>query len=306
MVRQAIRGLAERSLAAGASLGLRRRVRGRALILAYHNVVLDGSGTRGDRSLHLPLSVFSAQLDWLQARCDVVSLSALLTPDGSSERPRVAITFDDAYRGAVTTGIGELARRGLPATIFVAPGLLGDQTFWWDQAAESSNAPEVPHALRERALGSCQGRADVIRADWAELGLRFDAALPAAFRSASEDELTQAASLPGVSLGAHSWSHPNLASLDGQLLREELDRPSEWLAQRYPTSAIPCLAYPYGLHDAKVRSATAAAGYIAGFRVDGGWFKQRQGADFQTPRLNIPSGISPERFRIYLSALPWL
>jgi peptidoglycan/xylan/chitin deacetylase (PgdA/CDA1 family) len=269
-------------------------------------VVLDGSGARGDRSLHLPLSVFSAQLDWLQARCDVVPLSALLTPDDSSERPRVAITFDDAYRGAVTTGIGELARRGLPATIFVAPGLLGDHPFWWDQAAESSNAPEVPHALRERALGPCQGRADVIRRDWAELGLRFDATLPAGFRSATETELAHAASLPGVSLGAHSWSHPNLAALDDQLLREELDRPREWLAQCYPNRTLPCLAYPYGLHDAKVRSAAGAAGYVAGFRVDGGWFKQHQGADLQTPRLNIPSGISQERFRIYLSALPWL
>jgi peptidoglycan/xylan/chitin deacetylase (PgdA/CDA1 family) len=218
----------------------------------------------------------------------------------------VAITFDDAYRGAVTIGIGELQRRGLPATIFVAPGLLGDQSLWWDQASEASRSPEVPTALRDRALVSCQGRTDQIQADWARNGFPFDSvALPADFRSATEAELTLAASRPGVSLGAHSWSHPNLATLDDESLKEELDRPREWLA-RYPTAAISCLAYPYGLHDAGVRAAAGAAGYVAGFRVDGGWLKPGETPGFQAPRLNIPAGISPERFRIHLSALPWL
>jgi hypothetical protein len=32
-------------------------------------------------------------------------------------------------------GIPELVRRGLPATVFVAPALLDQRAFWWDRLA---------------------------------------------------------------------------------------------------------------------------------------------------------------------------
>ena len=49
------------------------RMRGKCLILAYHNVVPTGQPPRGDRSLHLDFSLFRRQLDWL-AGVDVVAL----------------------------------------------------------------------------------------------------------------------------------------------------------------------------------------------------------------------------------------
>jgi peptidoglycan/xylan/chitin deacetylase (PgdA/CDA1 family) len=261
---------------------------------------------RGDRSLHLPLADFSVQLDLLEARCDVVPLGALLQSDVSAERPRVAITFDDAYRGAVTVGVAELARRGMPATIFVAPGLLGGRTLWWDQAAEAAGSCEVPPALRARALGPCKGNGDLVREDWARTGLTAGSViLPDAFQTATEDELVAAVARPGIGLGSHSWSHPNLPELDDDGLHSELTRPREWLAQWFPGVTIPCVAYPYGLRDSRVEQAAAAAGYAAGFRVEGGWLVRNEAPTFQTPRLNVPAGISPQRFRLHLSAVPW-
>jgi putative NADH-flavin reductase len=98
------------------------RKRTGALVLAYHNIVPDGHASSiGERSLHLPQRTFAAHLDILARYCEVVPLDAILdeTPSETRDRPRVAITFDDAYRGAATAGVDELSMRGMPATIFV-------------------------------------------------------------------------------------------------------------------------------------------------------------------------------------------
>ena len=99
-MRKALRGAVEFALVASGlpALGRQRR-RGDTLVLAYHNVVPDGAEAFGDRSLHLPLSRLRQQLAALEATHEVVSLDELETP-ARTERPRAAITFDDAYAGA--------------------------------------------------------------------------------------------------------------------------------------------------------------------------------------------------------------
>ena len=133
--------------------------RRRCAILAYHNIVPDGTRPGGDRSLHLERSRFAAQLDLLTDAVDVVPLEALIRSDAEDRgRPRIAVTFDDAYRGAVTLGVDELAKRELPATIFVAPGLVGGRTLWWDELAGRGEGG-LPPDVRRRALGEFRGRA---------------------------------------------------------------------------------------------------------------------------------------------------
>src|SRR3989442_489110 len=92
----------------------RRRVRGKRLILAYHGVVPYGAAAAGERTLFISQRVFAAHLDVLAALADVAPLDQIDEPgDG---RPRVAITLDDAYSGAVNDGVRELVKRSLPAT----------------------------------------------------------------------------------------------------------------------------------------------------------------------------------------------
>src|SRR5678816_2862632 len=100
-MRKALRGAVEFAMvASGLPVLGRRRRRGDTLVLAYHNVVPDGAEAFGDRSLHLPLSRLRQQLAALEATHEVVSLDELETP-ARTERPRAAITFDDAYAGAL-------------------------------------------------------------------------------------------------------------------------------------------------------------------------------------------------------------
>ncbi len=259
---------------------------GRSLVLAYHNVVQDADAHRGDRSLHLPVSAFRQQLDLLQEHTRVVPLEQIVAGVADAHRPMVAITFDDAYRGAVELGVPELLRRGLPATVFVAPGLLGARATWWDALGERTGAGDVKE--RDRILEEEQGR------QAAPDGVT----LPAHYACATEAQVLELVRA-GIGLGAHTWTHPNLARLAPDDLRRELEQPLHWLRQR--DVSAPMLAYPYGIASPNVERAAQDVGYAAAFRVQGGWMTRMPDARWSLPRFNVPAGLSRAGFRLRLA-----
>ena len=266
-------------------------------MLAYHDIVPRGAPRRGDASLHLPQADFARQLDVLAHTHDVVSLTSLLNEPVPADRPRVAVTFDDAYTGALTAGIDELTQRGLPATIFVTPALLGTIP-WWDRLADHRTG-EIAPARRHHALKSLEGRHDLI--------------LEAAGEDTHEDEpgvsigteklLMEVARQPGIALESHSWSHANLSVLGADALREELSRSIDWLRARLGVTPR-YLSYPYGLFSDRVEAAAHAAGYVAAFRVDGGWMRKDDCTrPFALRRYNVPAGLSLDGFRVRLAGI---
>lgn len=294
----ALKHLGERVLlGTGAARVGRGRLRGRTLVLAYHDVVPDGDVLSGNANLHLPQREFARQLDILVRTHDVVSIDMLSKRSLSSGRPRAIITFDDAYAGALTAGIEELVRRGLPATIFVAPALLGS-TPWWDILAERTSGA-VPDRLQQHALEALGGHGGKIL-EWA----RSEAVEPTAAsglpRIGTETQLTTAASRPGITLGSHSWSHPNLSALTGSELEMELTKPLQWLRSRFANFA-PWLSYPYGYFSDSVQNVAAKVGYTGSFRVDGGWVPASGPPLHAIPRLNIPNGLSLNGFQLRLA-----
>lgn len=277
----------------GASHVARSFRREQALVLSYHNIVPDGSRPVGDASLHLDRAAFAGQVEALAATHEIVPLDALLDDSSARRaRPRAAITFDDAYRGAISTGVTELARLGLPATMFVAPRELGSSAFWWDRIADA-DAGEVLPEVRRHALEELGGEGDRILARGAEASAP---SLPAEVLTATEDELHDALCRhPGLTLGSHSWSHPNLTRMEPARLLDELERPLAWLRDRF-SAVVPWISYPYGLHSAEVRSAAARAGYRGGVTQAGGWITTTTGDPFAIPRLNVPAGLSLNGF----------
>src|SRR4051794_40278450 len=105
-MRSELKRAVERALVHGAGIVSRTgRRRGATLVLAYHDIVPAGERPVGDRSLHLPQADFAAQLDEAaRLGLRIVPLDALRQPD-DDPTPRVVITFDDAYRGALTAGV---------------------------------------------------------------------------------------------------------------------------------------------------------------------------------------------------------
>lgn len=281
---------------------LRWTARRAPLILAYHNVVPDGAPAAGDRSLHLPRAAFAAQLDLLTERCRVVPLAELPDAATGAGRPVVAITFDDAYRGAVTIGVEELVRRDLPATMFVAPQYVGDGTFWWDELTPPGGVtPAVP---RDIALGALRGEQRAIRAWAAERGVPVTTPAPHT-RVATEAELQRAVGQAGITLGSHTWGHPNLAALSPAEVSRELAESRSWLRDRFAGRWVPWISYPYGGVSDAVQQLAAATGYRAGLCITGG----RAGrtawkTPHALPRYNVPAGLSRRGFRARVGGGP--
>jgi peptidoglycan/xylan/chitin deacetylase (PgdA/CDA1 family) len=299
-VRAFTKSTLERAIVISGAAGfLTRRPRYAGLVLSYHDIVPAGDPPGGDLSLHLPQRQFAAQLDLLQRHAEVVPLPDLLDKRPLGPRPRVAITFDDAYRGAITAGVAELRARGLPATVFVAPGFLDGRSFWWDALATDGG---LAFDVREHALTVCAGRDSAVRAWAPEAGLPLGEP-PAYAKAGTEAELRRALDYPGLLLGSHTWAHPNLPMLPDASLAEELSQPLAWLQQRFGPRVGPWLAYPYGLADRRVERAAEAAGYAAAFRVQGGWLPRSIGPRFALPRLNVPAGLSNDGFLVRLAGL---
>jgi peptidoglycan/xylan/chitin deacetylase (PgdA/CDA1 family) len=288
-VKSGVEYLARRTGVNAASRFLRRR---QTLILAYHNIVPHGETPIGERSLHLPQQAFSRQLDSLQRTHRVVSL-AQIGEENPQRRPQAVITFDDAYRGAMTAGVDELKRRNLPATVFATPGLFGQAT-WWDQLASASG--EIRPDVRERALMDLHGRSKAVLQtfnpgrsdlpDWAHI--------------ASAGELRESLCGSRVTIGSHTWSHQNLEQLSGDELFDELS--PAWLQEF--DGAVPWLAYPYGRSSIEAERAAEKAGYRGAFRIAGGWLGSQPALNmFALPRLNVPANVSLGGFELRTAGL---
>lgn len=300
-MRARLKRLVEGVLAHGGPAALAQASRrGRTLVLAYHNILPDDAPPGRERALHLSRTKFAAQLDLILEHADVVSLIEALAPaTDSSGRPRVAISFDDAYAGALTVGVEELRRRQLPATVFVAPAFIGGRPFWWD-ALDTGGSDGLPEVVRHACLWEAGGQDARVRAWAARMGVPW-CEVPSHLCAGTDADFNAAVTYAPLTLASHTWEHPNLAALAGEELCHELVAPLAWLSAR--VAAPPLLAYPYGITSAEVCAAATAAGYTAALLVTGGWMT-RGGADpLRLPRLNVPAGMSLDGFRLRLAGL---
>jgi peptidoglycan/xylan/chitin deacetylase (PgdA/CDA1 family) len=73
----------------------------------------------------------------------------------------------------------------------------------------------------------------------------------------------------GMELGAHSMTHPDLRTLDDRELAAEL-ADSKSAVESITETECRTLAYPFGVHDARVRSAARRAGFGLAFAFSPG------------------------------------
>lgn len=298
-----VKPFAEALLSRGGVAQLSRVLRpARDFVLAYHNVLPDRIRSGGDPSLHLPRSRFAAQLDRIQRECRVASLRELLDEPSPAEgeRPRVALTFDDGYRGALSVGLEEIVARGLAATFFVSPALLGGITLWWDAVTDGRGNP-LRGTVRRIALEAFRGDREAVLAWAGRCGMERAPAHPLA-RTATRREVKRAAARPGITLGSHGWSHLNLRAVDGERRTAELRRSLRWL-EASGSDHVKVLSYPYGLASPEVEEAVGREGYRGALRVDGGGWPRRERDPMTLPRINVPSGMTADGLHLRLTGV---
>lgn len=281
----------------------RRRMAGRTLVLAYHNVTPPNTEPSGELAAQVSWQRFLEHLDVIEANARVVTLGQAVQPDSSAHddrRPSVVITFDDAYAGAIEFAIPELRRRRLPCSIFVAPAFLDGSPFWWDAIAQGLSGV-ITQELRRVFLIECRGEAERVR-HWAKTnGYRWSEPADAA-RACSQETLSHVARSEWVEIGHHSWSHPNFAMLSATEISEQFQRANDFFLA-HTIQSSPHFAYPYGSFTSETDRSVRDLGFGVRLRVDGGWLPD--GADTSRPleRLNVPSGLSAAGLELRLRGL---
>jgi peptidoglycan/xylan/chitin deacetylase (PgdA/CDA1 family)/glycosyltransferase involved in cell wall biosynthesis len=107
----------------------------------------------------------------------------------------------------------------------------------------------------------------------------------------------------GVAIGSHGATHRRMVGLEPRQLDEEVRASAAALtALGLPRPAA--LSYPYGVHDAQVRAAVAAAGYSAGFTVVPGVVR-RSGDRYAIPRIEVFARDSPRLLPLKIAAAGW-
>jgi peptidoglycan/xylan/chitin deacetylase (PgdA/CDA1 family) len=107
----------------------------RAVILMYH--IVDEPRAANEVRYCCSPAAFEEQMGHLKrARYEVVPLSSLidrLGDESRSDRPLVAVTFDDGFAATYRNALPILERQRIPATMFVVSGRIGGSNDWMQE-----------------------------------------------------------------------------------------------------------------------------------------------------------------------------
>ena len=110
-------------------------------ILFYHRVA-----DEHPNDWTMSTRAFAAQIDWLRARFDLVSLAEAQAriAAGRNDRPTACITFDDGYADNMRFAVPLLLKHEIPFTYFVSTDhVLGGKPFPHDVACGRPLAPNT-------------------------------------------------------------------------------------------------------------------------------------------------------------------
>ncbi len=187
-------------------------------------------------------------------------VAAFGRPARAGHRPAVALTFDDAFADLQTTALPVLVRSQLPATLFAVSRTLGQTPGW-------AIAPEHPDAGR---------------------------------RTMDAQELRHASELPGITIGSHTETHPDLTTVDANTAMHELIASRKSLEALLGQS-VRCFAFPHGRWSAPLLAAARVAGYRSLAVLEA-----EPGADV-VRRVRMEPDVWPIEFRLTVDgAYAWL
>jgi peptidoglycan/xylan/chitin deacetylase (PgdA/CDA1 family) len=311
----------------GALLRRRRPWRG-VLVVNYHRIApVEHPPINKDLWSATPAG-FDAQVRFLSRHCDVIGPEEL-GPRLGARRPSVLITFDDGYRDGAEHALPILRAHGASATFFLTTGFLDRRaTAWWDEIAWMvAHSPQrglpadrwlgdalVLDGDRDRPTSRLVARYKALPWEMRERFLEHLAVVTGSGRRPLADqdgdwlswEDVRALASAGMAIGAHTVTHPILASLPARLQHDEvgscLDRLEHELGRR------PSLfSYPVGMRDsfdAASRAAVRDHGVRLAFSNYGGMARPSRWDPLDVPRTNVWRGMSSHWFRALTAAPP--
>ncbi len=276
------------------------------VILSYHRVLADPDPLLPNEPC---ADEFADQMALLAKAFVVLPLEDAVARlhQGTLPPRALCITFDDGYSNNLQIAQPILAQYELPATVFVAPGFGSGGRMFNDTIIEAiRRAPDhidlttldlgryhfTGPQSRRAAIAQLIDRlkylpheARVDRAESVPLALGID--LPTNLMM-TPDEVREA-HRRGLTIGAHTVSHPILGSLDCATAESEIVRSKQWL-EAIISAPVSLFAYPNGRPNRDYSSAHAAMVRRAGFScaVSTAWgAADGQSDPFQLPRVAL-------------------
>lgn len=280
--------------------------KGRLSVLIFHRVLREPDPLFPDE---MDAQRFDAVCAWIKTWFNVLPLDQAVThlKTGTLPARAACITFDDGYADNLHVAVPILQRYGLTATFFIATGFLDGGRMWNDTIIETVRACDdlstLLAGLPIAAAGGSPTVADRRAAITALVNqIKY---LPVAQRVAVTEQLAQSvhAHLPhdlmmtssevkamrktGMSIGAHTVSHPILARLTDDAARQEIGDSRRFLEELLG-ERIGLFAYPNGKPGEDYSPQTVAIVRGLGFdaAVSTEWGCSRLGDDaFQIRRF---------------------
>ena len=176
-----------------------------AIILLYHRIA---EPEHDIYKLSVSPENFENQLIYLSEKFKIISLSELANSLKSKRLNKdcLIITFDDGYADNLYNALPILEKHGIPATIFVITGKIGDSTpFFWEESA------------LEKDRGRC----------------------------VNLEELKKLSSSKFIEIGAHTVNHLKLSGIGAEEQDKEIAGSKQTL-NKLLDIPISSFAYPFG------------------------------------------------------------
>jgi peptidoglycan/xylan/chitin deacetylase (PgdA/CDA1 family) len=222
--------------------------------------------------------VFEQQMQFLKECYQVFPLTELVECSQRGDVPdrAVAITFDDGYSDNYEFAFPILKKYQLPATVFVATGVIETgERLWHDRIFDAFRFATAQRARQEsaedryRELQSALARARHLygenQREWVhDVEDRLEPRFPSGYthQMLSWEQIREMNSA-GIEFGSHTVNHPILSRLPHHELMKELQESKEQL-EGYLDTPVVSFAYPNGKpldYNDGVKAALKECGY---------------------------------------------
>lgn len=275
-------------------------------ILIFHRVLPEADPLFPDEPC---VQRFEQLMVWLREWFNILPLEEAVERLQKGDLPArsAAITFDDGYADNATHALPILKKHHLPATFFITTGFLNAKLMWNDVVIESIRNARVDEldasfvGLGERRIDGADNKREVLQ--------RLIPAIKHRLPKERDDlvaiilERCNPRSMPslmmndrqilelrdaGMTIGAHTKTHPILANLDPIAAISEIDESRLYLASLLKQK-IELFAYPNGKIDQDYNAGTCEIVKSLGFSaaVSTNWGYSTSQTDlFQLPRFS--------------------
>jgi peptidoglycan/xylan/chitin deacetylase (PgdA/CDA1 family) len=287
------------------------------LVLTYHDVLPPGFHENnflfGET---VTTDEFEWQLDFILRHYNPVSFSQLLEwLDGKGHLPprAVLLTFDDGHVNNLQYALPRLKQRGIPFACFIVTAPLGERKLLWFEEGyyrlffsdakvwRLQNGEQVQlETTKQKALACAtfftmfRGLSEAeqereIQSLRCQLALQESVGcIPGRFEFLDAADLL-ALRANGGEIGAHTMTHPILASLSTKSAVDEIERSKSRLEDALG-APVKAFAYPFGMpqldFSTRDRESVQKAGFAAAFAANSG-FVTAASDRFALPRFNI-------------------